>query len=90
MIPPAQAVENRRISEKEVWNERTQGSPDGHDCGCGSDAGIGYEMTDGGEKILVRDDDAGGGGGCAVCGMEKPGSPPLETRELPRIIVTGK
>ena len=90
MIPPAQAVENRRISEKKVWNERTQGSPDGHDCGCGSDAGIGCETTGEGEKTLVWDDGAGGGGGCAVCGMKKSGSPPLETRELPRIIVTGK
>ena len=90
MIPPAQAVENRRISEKKVWNERTQGSPDGHDCVCGSDAGIGYETTDEGEKILVRDDDAGGGRDRAVCVMNKPGSLPLETRELPRIIVTGK
>jgi len=56
-----------------------------HDCGCGSDAGIGCEMTDEGGKILVRDDDAGSGGGCAVCGMKKSGSPPLKTRELPRM-----
>jgi hypothetical protein len=33
-------VENRRISEKEVWNERTQGSPDGHNHVTGTDAGI--------------------------------------------------